>query len=144
MVGGGIVGVSVAYHLARRGRDVLLLEKTDLTAGSTWHAAGLVTIYHPTPNVKRINYDSMNLYAQITAETGFVKNSLHFYNKYFTGNGLFKTHTPKGFFKISTVINSNLNIALKISFKTMNTALEIFAMKSKGVFTDISNKHCLK
>ena len=70
VVGGGIVGVSIAYHLARRGRDVLLLEKTDLTAGSTWHAAGLVTIYHPTPNVKRINYDSMNLYSQITAETG--------------------------------------------------------------------------
>ena len=96
VVGGGIVGVSVAYHLARRGRDVLLLEKTDLTAGSTWHAAGLVTIYHPTPNVKRINYDSMNLYAQITAETGFVKNSLHFYNQNFTTNGPFKTHTQNG------------------------------------------------
>ena len=88
VVGGGIVGVSVAYHLARRGRDVLLLEKTDLTAGSTWHAAGLVTIYHPTPNVKRINYDSMNLYAQITAETGLVLNS--FYKK---SNPLFTLRT---------------------------------------------------
>ena len=39
-------------------------------AGSTWHAAGLVTLYHPTPNVKRIHYDSMNMYAQITQETG--------------------------------------------------------------------------
>ena len=48
-----------------------------------------------------------------------------------------------GFFKISTVINSDLNIALKIPFKTMNTTLKIFTMKSKGVFTDISNKHCL-
>ena len=88
VVGGGIVGVSVAYHLARRGRDVLLLEKTDLTAGSTWHAAGLVTIYHPTPNVKRINYDSMNLYAQITAETGLIQNS--FYKK---SNPLFTLRT---------------------------------------------------
>lgn len=70
VVGGGIVGVSLAYHLARRGRDVLLLEKSELTAGSTWHAAGLVTLYHPTPNVKKIHYDSMNLYSQITAETG--------------------------------------------------------------------------
>lgn len=64
------MGVSLAYHLARRGRDVLLLEKSELTAGSTWHAAGLVTLYHPTPNVKRIHYDSMNMYAQITQETG--------------------------------------------------------------------------
>jgi len=70
VVGGGVVGVSLAYHLARRGKDVLLLEKSELTAGSTWHAAGLVTLYHPSPNVKRVHYDSMNLYAQITAETG--------------------------------------------------------------------------
>jgi len=41
-----------------------------LTAGSTWHAAGLVTLYHPTPNVKKVHHDSMNFYSQITAETG--------------------------------------------------------------------------
>jgi len=42
IVGGGVVGVSIAYHLAKAGRkDVLLLEKTQLTAGSTWHAVGL-------------------------------------------------------------------------------------------------------
>jgi len=70
VVGGGIVGVSTAYHLARRGRDVLLLEKSELTAGSTWHAAGLTTLYHPTPNVKRVHWDSFTLYNQITAETG--------------------------------------------------------------------------
>ena len=40
VIGGGVVGVCTAYHLARRGRDVLLLEKLDLTSGSTWHAAG--------------------------------------------------------------------------------------------------------
>jgi len=62
--------VSTAYHLARRGHDVLLLEKTELTAGSTWHAAGLTTLYHPTPNVKRVHWDSLNFYTQITAETG--------------------------------------------------------------------------
>jgi len=70
IVGGGIVGVCTAYHLARRGRDVLLLEKSELTAGSTWHAAGLTTLYHPTPNVKRVHWDSFTLYSQITAETG--------------------------------------------------------------------------
>jgi len=70
VVGGGIVGVCTAYHLARRGHDVLLLEKSELTAGSTWHAAGLTTLYHPTPNVKRVHWDSLNFYSQITAETG--------------------------------------------------------------------------
>ena len=62
VVGGGVVGVSAAYHLAKKGRDVLLLEKSELTAGSTWHAAGLITLYHPTPNVKRVHWDSINLY----------------------------------------------------------------------------------
>lgn len=70
VLGGGIVGVCTAYHLARRGKDVLLLEKSELTAGSTWHAAGLITAYHPTPNVKRVHWDSLNFYNQITAETG--------------------------------------------------------------------------
>ena len=65
VVGGGVVGVSTAYHLARRGRGVLLVDKLELTSGSTWHAAGLITAYHPTPNVKRVHWDSINLYNQV-------------------------------------------------------------------------------
>ena len=68
MVGGGVVGVSTAYHLARRGRGVLLVDKLELTSGSTWHAAGLITAYHPTPNVKRVHWDSINLYNQVHSE----------------------------------------------------------------------------
>ena len=64
-VGGGVVGVSTAYHLARRGRGVVLVDKLELTSGSTWHAAGLITAYHPTPNVKRVHWDSINLYNQV-------------------------------------------------------------------------------
>ena len=70
VVGGGIVGVCTAYSLARRGRQVTLVDKSELTAGSTWHAAGLITAYHPTPNVKRVHWDSLTLYSQITQETG--------------------------------------------------------------------------
>ena len=70
VVGGGIVGVCTAYHLARRGRQVTLLDKLELTSGSTWHAAGLITAYHPSPNVKRVHWESLNFYNQITAETG--------------------------------------------------------------------------
>ena len=47
-----------------------MLEKTELTAGSTWHAVGLVTNYHPGINIKRLHWYSMNLYAQLEKETG--------------------------------------------------------------------------
>ncbi|ELU05418.1 hypothetical protein CAPTEDRAFT_159052 [Capitella teleta] len=71
IVGGGCVGVSLAYHLAKAGqKNVVLLEKSELTAGSTWHAAGLTTYYHPGINVKNIHYYSLNLYKQLEAETG--------------------------------------------------------------------------
>uniref|UniRef100_A0A8D0D117 Dimethylglycine dehydrogenase n=1 Tax=Sander lucioperca TaxID=283035 RepID=A0A8D0D117_SANLU len=71
IIGGGCVGVSVAYHLAKGGvKDVVLLEKSELTAGSTWHAAGLTTYYHPGINVKKVHYDSIKLYETLEAETG--------------------------------------------------------------------------
>ncbi|PAA86092.1 hypothetical protein BOX15_Mlig007960g1 [Macrostomum lignano] len=70
IIGGGIVGVSTAYHLAKAGvKDVVLLEKSELTAGSTWHAAGLTTFFHPGINVRRVHYYSMQLYSQLEAET---------------------------------------------------------------------------
>ncbi|XP_006796961.1 dimethylglycine dehydrogenase, mitochondrial [Neolamprologus brichardi] len=71
IIGGGCVGVSLAYHLAKAGmKDVVLLEKTELTAGSTWHAAGLTTYYHPGINLKKIHHDSIKLYETLEAETG--------------------------------------------------------------------------
>uniref|UniRef100_A0A8C6L049 Dimethylglycine dehydrogenase, mitochondrial n=1 Tax=Nothobranchius furzeri TaxID=105023 RepID=A0A8C6L049_NOTFU len=71
IIGGGCVGVSLAYHLAKGGvKDVVLLEKSELTAGSTWHAAGLTTYYHPGINLKRVHYDSIKLYESLEAETG--------------------------------------------------------------------------
>ncbi|XP_027008413.2 dimethylglycine dehydrogenase, mitochondrial [Tachysurus fulvidraco] len=71
IIGGGCVGVSLAYHLAKAGqKDVVLLEKSELTAGSTWHAAGLTTYYHPGINLKKIHYHSIKLYERLEAETG--------------------------------------------------------------------------
>ncbi|XP_034048900.1 dimethylglycine dehydrogenase, mitochondrial [Thalassophryne amazonica] len=71
VIGGGCVGVSLAYHLAKGGtKDVVLLEKSELTAGSTWHAAGLTTYYHPGINLKKVHYDSIQLYGNLEAETG--------------------------------------------------------------------------
>ncbi|MEE6458505.1 hypothetical protein FKM82_000312 [Ascaphus truei] len=71
IIGGGCVGVSLAYHLAKAGmKDVVLLEKSELTAGSTWHAAGLTTYFHPGINVKKIHYYSIKLYEDLEEETG--------------------------------------------------------------------------
>uniref|UniRef100_A0A4W3JQV9 Dimethylglycine dehydrogenase, mitochondrial n=1 Tax=Callorhinchus milii TaxID=7868 RepID=A0A4W3JQV9_CALMI len=71
IIGGGCVGVSLAYHLAKAGmKDVVLLEKSELTAGSTWHAAGLTTYFHPGINLKKIHDYSIKLYEKLEEETG--------------------------------------------------------------------------
>jgi glycine cleavage system aminomethyltransferase T/glycine/D-amino acid oxidase-like deaminating enzyme len=63
IVGGGITGVSVAYHLAKAGwTDVLLLDKGELTSGATAHAAGLVTMFNPSPTMMRFRRYSIELY----------------------------------------------------------------------------------
>ena len=55
IIGGGVVGCSVAYHLAKRGwTDVVLLERNQLTSGTTWHAAGLITTARPTSAMRRV------------------------------------------------------------------------------------------
>ena len=66
VIGGGITGASVAYHLARSGwRDTVLLEKDELTSGSTCHAAGLVTQFNPSPTMMRFRSYSIELYQEI-------------------------------------------------------------------------------
>ena len=66
VIGGGITGTSVAYHLARAGwRDTVLLEKADLTSGSTCHAAGLVTQFNPSPTMMRFRRYSIELYREL-------------------------------------------------------------------------------
>src|ERR1700738_1117825 len=66
VIGGGITGCSVAYHLARAGwRDVLLLEKGELTSGSTPHAAGLVTQVNPSATMMTFRRYSVALYNEL-------------------------------------------------------------------------------
>ena len=71
VVGGGIIGCSVAYHLAKRGVEVLLLERHQLTSGSTWHAAGLVGQLRTSANITRLLGYSVELYQKLEAETGY-------------------------------------------------------------------------
>jgi dimethylglycine dehydrogenase len=71
VIGGGVVGVSTLYHLAKKGwSDVMLLERTELTAGSTWHAAGLLPLFNMSYTVGQLHKYSVDLYKRLPAETG--------------------------------------------------------------------------
>lgn len=71
IVGGGVIGTSVAYHLTKAGQtDVVLLEQGELSCGTTWHAAGLVGQLRATQAGTRLVQYSTELYAQLEAETG--------------------------------------------------------------------------
>ena len=71
IIGGGVSGCSVAYHLAKLGwSDVVLLERKQLTCGTTWHAAGLVGQLRGSQNMTRLAKYSADLYAKLEAETG--------------------------------------------------------------------------
>ena len=70
IIGGGIIGCSTAYHLARLGWEVLLLERHRLTSGSTWHAAGLVGQLRSSANITQLLGESVKLYRTLEEETG--------------------------------------------------------------------------
>jgi len=71
VIGGGVVGVSTLYHLTKKGwSDVVLLERSELTAGSTWHAAGLLPLFNMSYTVGQLHKYSVDLYKRLPAETG--------------------------------------------------------------------------
>lgn len=71
VIGGGVIGCSILYHLAKLGwSDVILLERDELTSGSTWHAAANIHGLHDNTNVSRIQHYTMSLYNALEAETG--------------------------------------------------------------------------
>ncbi|MBM3562534.1 MAG: FAD-dependent oxidoreductase [Alphaproteobacteria bacterium] len=71
VIGGGIVGCSVAYHLAKRGVETLLIERHQLTSGSTWHAAGLIGQLRTNANITKLLGYSVELYDRLEEETGY-------------------------------------------------------------------------
>ena len=71
IIGGGVIGCSLAYHLAAAGwKDIVLLERKQLTSGTTWHAAGLIAQLRATANMTRLAKYSQELYGNLKAETG--------------------------------------------------------------------------
>src|SRR5215213_11485596 len=71
VIGGGVVGVSTLYHLVKKGwSDVVLVERKELTSGSTWHAAGLLPLFNMSYSVGQIHKYSVAFYKTLEAETG--------------------------------------------------------------------------
>jgi dimethylglycine dehydrogenase len=71
VIGGGVVGVSMLYHLAKKGwSDVVLIERKELTSGSTWHAAGLLPLFNMSYSVGQIHKYSVKFYQELEQETG--------------------------------------------------------------------------
>ena len=71
VIGGGVVGCSVLYHLAKLGcSDALLIERSELTSGSTWHAAAGNHALHDVTNIAKLQKYTINLYKELEAETG--------------------------------------------------------------------------
>ena len=71
VIGGGVIGCSILYHLAKLGwSDVVLLERSELTSGSTWHAAANIHGLHDSTNISRLQHYTMGLYNALEAETG--------------------------------------------------------------------------
>ena len=75
IIGGGVVGVSCAYHLAKAGwTDCVLLEKNELTAGSTWHAAGNVPTFSTSWSIMNMQRYSTELYSNLGDEVDYPMN----------------------------------------------------------------------
>jgi dimethylglycine dehydrogenase len=71
VIGGGLIGCSILYHLAKFGwSDVVLLERNELTSGSTWHAAANIHGLHDSTNISRLQHYTMALYKELESETG--------------------------------------------------------------------------
>jgi 4-methylaminobutanoate oxidase (formaldehyde-forming) len=72
VIGGGVAGCSVAYHLAKFGwKDTILLERDQLTSGTTWHAAGLVGQLGATATITKLRKYSLNLYKELEKKQSF-------------------------------------------------------------------------
>ena len=71
VIGGGVVGAGTLYHLAKKGwTDVVMVERKELTSGSTWHAAGLLPLFNMSYSVGKLHQYSVNFYHELQAETG--------------------------------------------------------------------------
>lgn len=110
IVGGGNMGVGLLYHLAESGwKDVLLIEKGELTSGSTWHAAGLCTDFIADYNMSKIHHYGVELYPKLEELTG------HYVSWHTSGSIRFATNQHElDYFKLVAGIAENSGVEMEI------------------------------
>lgn len=120
VVGGGLVGCSVAYHLTRLGwSDVLLLEQGRLSSGTTWHAAGLVGPLRASESGTRLVQYSAQLYAELEAETGLATG-------YRNTGGLVLARTPDRMMQLRRTAANGVAYGLEAEMVTPDRAQELW------------------
>ena len=118
VIGGGVVGASVLYHLARIGwPDVLLLEKSELTSGSTWHAAGGMHTFNGEANISRLQKYTIDLYREIEALSG-QSCGLH------PNGGLMLAATPGELDSLKLICSRARYLGMETEMISMEQALE--------------------
>lgn len=129
VIGGGVVGCSVLYHLTKRGwRDVMLLERDVLTSGSTWHAAGGMHTLNSDPNVAKMQKYTIDLYKEIEEISG-QSVGLHM-----TG-GVMLAGTPERLDWLKMVQGRGRYLGMESDLITPNEAAELFPLMDPQHFT---------
>ena len=129
VIGGGVVGCSVLYHLTKLGlKDVLLIERSELTSGSTWHAAGGFHTLNGDPNVAKLQQYTIGLYKEIEAISG-QSCGLHL-----TG-GLMLAGTPERFDFLKMALAQGRSLGMDLDLLTADEAADLFPLMDRSKFT---------
>ncbi len=128
VIGGGVVGASVLYHLTKLGwKDVVLLERAELTAGSTWHAAGGVHTVNGDPNVAKLQQYTIELYKEIEAISGQSCGA------HITG-GIMLAGTQERVNWMKMAIARGRYLGMDLSMISMDEAFDLFPLLDKKKF----------
>ncbi|HLI14307.1 MAG TPA: FAD-dependent oxidoreductase [Alphaproteobacteria bacterium] len=128
VIGGGVVGCSVLYHLTKAGwRDVVLLERDELTSGSTWHAAGGMHTINLDPNVAKLQQYTINLYKEIEAISG-QSCGVHI-----TG-GIMLAGTPERLDWLKLAHARGRYLGMETEFVSVDEAAQLFPLMDKRYF----------
>ncbi len=128
VIGGGVVGASVLYHLTKKGwRDVVLLERLELTSGSTWHAAGGMHTINGDPNVAKLQQYSINLYKEIEEISG-QSVGMHM------TEGLMLASTPARWEWLKNIRSKGRYMGMELELVSMDEAEKLLPLIDKTQF----------